>query len=535
MKTLRRLLLALVGLAFVGVADARGHQLVLRRQRRHGLRALPRDPAAWSTRGRTPATATWAARTATAARSRPSCACTRRTCSACGCTRAARRPSRSTSGTPDVVPAGRALRAPATARSTPTGRAGRTARRTRRIFINPEHNSAQQLMDDCLRCHAMHFEGGIRELVTPLDRKGPWTFVLGGVRRPAGGALPRLPLGPPPGEPFAARSARAVLAGPEQEIARPSLALYDRRALEHVGLERLPLPAMQDGGRAVVMSPDRRQALCYQCHAPRAGNQVFSGDDRTPVGVHEGLSCLACHAKHGQTTRASCAACHPRLSNCGQDVEKMDTTFKSAESLHDIHRVACLDCHPEGVPREAAGIGVSGSLLRTRRDAAVVVDRDAADHAMRDDPQVGDLEAGRRVAGSRRPPPERRSVTRSCAARSTTKAGCGPRSEPVVGRRPATSSTRSSKPRPHAERPSLRSRGSGRVSLTWSAPGRQLRISRRAAGPHGAPPAVCRLALSSPQPSRHSRIGMSRGARGARGRVARARAAPPGAGDRARC
>ena len=54
-----------------------------------------------------------------------------------------------------------------------------------------------------------------------------------------------------------------------------------------------------------------------------------SGDDRTPVGVHEGLSCLACHLKHGQQTRASCANCHPRLSNCGLDVEKMDTTFLS--------------------------------------------------------------------------------------------------------------------------------------------------------------------------------------------------------------
>ena len=55
------------------------------------------------------------------------------------------------------------------------------------------------------------------------------------------------------------------------------------------------------------MSQDPRQALCYQCHAPRQpeagtvaavngwGRQVGSGDDRTPMGVHEGLSCLSCH------------------------------------------------------------------------------------------------------------------------------------------------------------------------------------------------------------------------------------------------
>jgi len=222
------------------------------------------------------------------------------------------------------------------------------------IFINPEHNANQQLMDDCLRCHAQHFEGGIRDLVTPLDRTGPWTFV-----REEYAGLPAVPCLTchavhRAGEPLAPRSDRASAPATGQEIVRPSLAFYDRRALEHVGLDRLPLPAMVDEGRPVKTSPDRRQALCYQCHAPRAGNQVYSGDDRTPTGVHEGLSCQACHAKHGLETRPSCAACHPRLSNCGQDVEKMDTTFKSTESRHDVHRVACLDCHPAGVPRKKA-------------------------------------------------------------------------------------------------------------------------------------------------------------------------------------
>lgn len=218
------------------------------------------------------------------------------------------------------------------------------------VFANAEHNANQQLVDDCLRCHGMHFEGGIGDLVTPLDRKGPWRFV-----RAEYAALPAVPCLAchavhREGAPFAARDARVAVGGPAQEIARPSLALYDRRALEHVGLDRLPMPAMMDADRPVGASPDPRQALCYQCHAPRAGMQVFSGDDRTPVGVHEGLSCLACHAKHGQDTRASCAACHPRLSNCGLDVETMDTTFKSVDSRHDVHRVACGDCHPQGVP-----------------------------------------------------------------------------------------------------------------------------------------------------------------------------------------
>jgi hypothetical protein len=105
-----------------------------------------------------------------------------------------------------------------------------------------------------------------------------------------------------------------------------------------------------EGERPVKMAKDQRQALCYQCHAPLATRQVRSGDDRTPIGVHEGISCLACHEKHRQTTRASCMTCHPKLSNCGQDVEKMDTTFAKPDSQHNIHFVKCADCHPKGIP-----------------------------------------------------------------------------------------------------------------------------------------------------------------------------------------
>jgi hypothetical protein len=90
-------------------------------------------------------------------------------------------------------------------------------------------------MDDCLRCHAMHFEGGIGDLVTPLDRKGPWTFVNAhDAPRPP---CPASPATPSTGgaSPFPRAAGARLVTGPEQEIARPSLALYDRRAFEHVG------------------------------------------------------------------------------------------------------------------------------------------------------------------------------------------------------------------------------------------------------------------------------------------------------------
>ena len=31
-------------------------------------------------------------------------------------------------------------------------------------------------MDDCLRCHGMHFDGGIRDLVTPIVRRARGSF-----------------------------------------------------------------------------------------------------------------------------------------------------------------------------------------------------------------------------------------------------------------------------------------------------------------------------------------------------------------------
>jgi hypothetical protein len=221
-----------------------------------------------------------------------------------------------------------------------------------RIFLDRKHNTSTLLMDDCLRCHGMHFEGGIRDLVSPVDRKGPWQIVPTGLAQQP--AIPCLSChwmhrqGPT----LEKEDVQGRIPGPSQEINRPSLALFDRRTQRHVPVERLTIPAMREGDRLVKMSPDQRQALCYQCHAADATLRVGIGDDRTAIGVHEGISCLACHLKHGQKTRASCADCHPKMSNCGIDVEKMDTTFRSAESKHNIHWVKCGDCHPKGVPKK---------------------------------------------------------------------------------------------------------------------------------------------------------------------------------------
>ncbi len=236
-----------------------------------------------------------------------------------------------------------------------------------KIFLNSDHNQRTLLIDDCLRCHSMHYEGGIRDLVTPVNTKGPWE--LRDPRLSNQAAMPCLTCHQMHrhGAPLTRPVTKANDASATEDINRPSLALFDRRAQDYVSVSRLPLPEMRDGTRLVKISPDQRQALCYQCHAPTAAARVTSGDDRTPVGVHEGLSCLACHEKHGQKTRASCTTCHPQLSNCGLDVEKMDTTFKTLKSPHNIHTVKCADCHAKGVPQKKRRreLATSGGLLVT--------------------------------------------------------------------------------------------------------------------------------------------------------------------------
>jgi hypothetical protein len=227
------------------------------------------------------------------------------------------------------------------------------------IFVNASQNRKQRLVDDCLRCHGMYFEGGIRDLVQPLDAKGPWRLMRTELAdKPAipcmachqvhrGGEMSREP------------ASRAAVEAPGKDA---SLAFYDRRERLHVGAARLPLPVLFDEARRVNVSGDSRQGVCYQCHAPIPpgvgtmaagqgwGMQAGSGDDRTPKGVHEGITCIACHGGHNENARASCKSCHEQKSHGGLDVEEMDTTFAGAASPHNIHWVKCTDCHQHGVP-----------------------------------------------------------------------------------------------------------------------------------------------------------------------------------------
>lgn len=213
------------------------------------------------------------------------------------------------------------------------------------IFLNEKQNRSELLNADCLRCHGMFFEGRTEDIVAPIDTKGPWKLArLELEKRPV---MPCLSCHQVHGKVDTIADRHA---GPTTQPVRPlegpaRVSLYSRREKAHFSAENLPVAQMVKDGRPVRVSPDPRQRLCVQCHAPNAFHQSGSSDDRTPTGVHEGLSCAACHRPHSNRAGDSCVTCHPRWSNCGLDVHVMDTTFRSRDSKHDIHFVDCGDCH----------------------------------------------------------------------------------------------------------------------------------------------------------------------------------------------
>lgn len=224
------------------------------------------------------------------------------------------------------------------------------------VFLDERHNEREQPTESCLRCHGMFFDGTIAEVVAPLDVVGPWRLL-----DPERGRLPTIPClachhvheeGTPAVRPD--YSDPATIAA-RREPRGAAVGFYDRDERMHFAAAALPTLELTDLGIPVQVATDPRQRVCLQCHAPNAFRQAGSSDDRTPRGVHEGLSCGACHAPHSNDASGSCANCHPQLSNCGLAVDTMETTFADPGSPNNIHFVACRDCHTDEFLRQESG------------------------------------------------------------------------------------------------------------------------------------------------------------------------------------
>ncbi len=219
------------------------------------------------------------------------------------------------------------------------------------VFLNPVHNKAETIYDDCLRCHGMFYdEGTVVNIVEPLDTAGPWKLKdVSLADRPA---IPCFACHQThqPGYPGIRQNLETPASLHYSRVKKTLTSFYYRRDNMYFPVLSLSSQEITYRSVPVKISQDPNQSLCIQCHSPNAFNMAGTSDDRTPRGVHEGISCLACHDSHSNSAIASCKNCHPAISNCKLDVEKMNTTYKDQSSINNIHFVACTDCHTKGRP-----------------------------------------------------------------------------------------------------------------------------------------------------------------------------------------
>ena len=225
------------------------------------------------------------------------------------------------------------------------------------IFLNEAHNKKEQLNYDCLRCHGMFFEGKTPDLVGPIDTKGSWKMKMPEkANQPtipcmachqihSQGEIAQKPDYSDPKSVFYRSGADSLL---------PIVSFYNRSEKMYISAHMLPKLKLSEGERNVKVSDDFYMRNCVQCHAPNGWHEAGTSDDRTPIGVHEGISCIACHVAHSNDARGSCKTCHPAISNCGLDVTKMNTTYADRNSPNNIHTVKCSDCHDKIVRKRGS-------------------------------------------------------------------------------------------------------------------------------------------------------------------------------------
>jgi hypothetical protein len=209
------------------------------------------------------------------------------------------------------------------------------------IFLDSVHNAMEPPYPDCFRCHGMFYDGTIADLMEPLDITGPWR--LKDKDKADVATIPCLSCHQTHSEnlPLSADLIDSLGYMPRNPIA----SLYIRADKIHLRSDHLLIPNIHKDGKEIKVSPDPVQRLCIQCHSPNYKHMAGTEDDRTPTGVHEGISCRACHETHSNDTRKACDQCHPAITNCNLDVKTMNTTYMDINSPNNIHFVACNDCH----------------------------------------------------------------------------------------------------------------------------------------------------------------------------------------------
>lgn len=170
----------------------------------------------------------------------------------------------------------------------------------RDIFMDVEHNKMEKPYWDCFRCHGMHYDGNIHDLMS-LDGE-PDTWYIKDAEQIDRPAITCLACHQTHAEqnkrvPYSTldNAAREELPNTTE---RPATALYVRSDRRHLPSDKIYQATMYEKDSVVQVSDDPNTWLCMQCHAPNGRREIGTEDDKTPTGIYAGMSCLDCHNPH---------------------------------------------------------------------------------------------------------------------------------------------------------------------------------------------------------------------------------------------
>ena len=139
--------------------------------------------------------------------------------------------------------------------------------------------------------------------MTPIDNQGPWNSWTRTSRpcppcraRPATSVHRK-------GEPLGPRTARGSRPAPSRRSCGPRSPSTTAAPASTFRSRSCRSPRCGRGAGPSTRAPTAGRRSATSATRRGRGTRCSPGDDRTPTGVHEGLSCQACHAGHGQETR----------------------------------------------------------------------------------------------------------------------------------------------------------------------------------------------------------------------------------------
>ncbi len=186
------------------------------------------------------------------------------------------------------------------------------------IYMDEEHNRLERPYWDCLRCHGMFYDGDIGQLMNLDGSPAEWhlkdkkqedlptitCLACHQVHHEQEQNTPYHQL---------SEETRTTLAGKSKT---PSTALYmraDKRHMPASMLLEITLASADTLNPAQTVA-DPNTLLCMQCHAPGNTKHLHSGDDMTPTGKFEGMSCITCHDPHSNRLKTTHKNVHKKQS-----------------------------------------------------------------------------------------------------------------------------------------------------------------------------------------------------------------------------